>query len=131
MVAPISVCMIGRNEQHQLENCLRSIRPHVAHIAIVDTGSDDNSVEIAKKYADFVETWTGCNGPDGKIQRFDVARNRAFSHATQPWTLWIDGDDEVADVRLPSFGQRNDFSESSFAAFSVVLKTCMRPDISL
>jgi glycosyltransferase involved in cell wall biosynthesis len=88
--------MIVRNEQHQLEKCLQSIRPHVAHIAIVDTGSDDNSVEIAKKYADFVETWTGCNGPDGKIQRFDVARNRAFSHATQPWTLWIDGDDEVA-----------------------------------
>src|SRR5271157_3584443 len=103
MVAPISVCMIVRDEHHQLEKCLQSIRPHVAHIAVVDTGSEDNSVEITKKYADFVEVWTECNDPNtktpenphGLMLRFDLARARAFSHSTQPWTMWIDGDDEV------------------------------------
>jgi len=95
--------MIVRDEHHQLEKCLQSIRPYVAHIAIVDTGSEDNSVEIAKKYADFVEVWTECNDPEtktpenpvGLMLRFDLARNRAFSHSTQPWTMWVDGDDEV------------------------------------
>ncbi len=95
MVAPISVCMIVRDEHHQLERCLQSIRPHVAHIAVVDTGSEDNSVEIAKKYADFVETFTACNDAQGRMLRFDMARNHAFSKSTQPWTMWIDGDDEV------------------------------------
>ncbi len=95
MVAPISVAMIVRNEQHQLENCLKSIRPHVAQIIVVDTGSDDRTIEIAKKYADYVESYTECNDDQNRILRFDLARNRAFSHATQPWVMWIDGDDEV------------------------------------
>jgi glycosyltransferase involved in cell wall biosynthesis len=103
MVAPISVCLIVRDEHGQLENCLKSIRPHVAELIVVDTGSEDNSVEIARKYADFVETYTECNdpatrtpeNPNGLILRFDQARNRAFSHAKQPWVMWIDGDDEM------------------------------------
>ncbi len=96
MVAPVSVCMIVRDEAYQLEKCLLSIRNHVPHIAIVDTGSKDNSVEIARKYADFVEVYTGCNDPEtGFIIDFANARQRAFSHSRQPWTMWIDGDDEV------------------------------------
>jgi len=87
--------MIVRDEHHQLEKCLQSIRPYVKHIAIVDTGSTDNSVSIARRYADVVETFTDCNNSRGIIQRFDIARNRAFSHSTQPWTMWVDGDDEV------------------------------------
>ncbi len=96
MVAPVSVCMIVRDEAYQLEKCLLSIRNHVPHIAIVDTGSKDNSVEIARKYADFVEVYTDCNDPTtGLIVDFANARTRAFSHSRQPWTMWIDGDDEV------------------------------------
>src|SRR5580704_17125320 len=98
MIAPISVCMIVRNESYQLEKCLKSIRPYVAEIIIVDTGSQDNSVEIARKYADKVEIYTKCNLPptsDGLMLRFEEARNYSFSLATQPWVMWIDGDDEV------------------------------------
>ena len=95
--------MIVRDEHYQLEKCLLSLRPFVKQIIVVDTGSEDNSVEIAKKYADFVEVYTDCNDPStktsedpiGKMLRFDMARNRAYSHATQPWVMWVDGDDEV------------------------------------
>src|SRR5271167_2115385 len=95
MVAPISVCMIVRNEHYHLEHCLKSIRPHVEHLVVVDTGSIDDSVSIAQKYADLVEVFTGCNDSEGRMLRFDVARNRSFSHSKLPWTMWIDGDDEV------------------------------------
>lgn len=93
--APISLTMIVKNETSGLERCLRSIREHVEEICIVDTGSTDDTPEIAKRYADKFEVFTDCNGPDGKIASFALARNRALSLANQPWAMWLDGDDEV------------------------------------
>lgn len=95
MTAPVSVCLIVRDEIAQLERCLKSIRPHVAEIVVVDTGSTDGSPEVAKRYADKFEVYTGCNHPNGLIRSFSDARQKSFSLATQPWTMWIDGDDEV------------------------------------
>ena len=95
MVAPISVCMIVRNEAVQLKSCLQSLRPYVREICIVDTGSTDDTPKIAKAFADKFEVFTGCNDAENKMLRFDVARNRSFSLASQPWVLWADGDDEI------------------------------------
>jgi glycosyltransferase involved in cell wall biosynthesis len=97
MAAAISACMIVRNETLQLEACLQSIRPHVQEICIVDTGSTDDTPEIARRYADKFEVFTGCNDEYDRILRFDVARNRSFRLATQPNVLWVDGDDELVD----------------------------------
>jgi 2-polyprenyl-3-methyl-5-hydroxy-6-metoxy-1,4-benzoquinol methylase/glycosyltransferase involved in cell wall biosynthesis len=95
MTAPVSLCLIVKNEEAQLEACLRSIRPHVAEINIVDTGSTDSTPDIARKYADKFEVFTACNDVDGLIENFSMARQRSYEMATQPWTMWIDGDDEV------------------------------------
>lgn len=95
MSAPVSVCMIVKNEVGQIESCLKSIRPHVAEICVVDTGSTDGTLDIVKRYADKYEVYTKCNDDEGRIRSFADARNRSFSLATQPWTMWIDGDDEV------------------------------------
>ena len=57
----LSACMIVKNEEKDLERCLKSVRPHVDELVIVDTGSTDRTVEIAEYYADklrFFE-WTG------------------------------------------------------------------------
>ena len=91
--APISACLIVRNELANIERCLQSIRPYVKEIVVVDTGSDDGTPEIAKKYADIFEVFTACNDENNRINDFSLARQRSFDLATQPWAMWIDGDD--------------------------------------
>lgn len=93
--APVSLCVIVKNEPF-LEKCLQSIRDYVQEIVVVDTGSNDNTPEIAKKYADIFEIYTGCNDPQtGLIEDFAMARQRSFDLATQPWILWCDADDLI------------------------------------
>jgi glycosyltransferase involved in cell wall biosynthesis len=98
--APVSVCLIVKNEEKQLRRCLSALRPHVAEIVVVDTGSSDTTPDIARELADVFETFLDCNGPDGKITSFALARQRSFDLATQPWVMWVDGDDDVAGAEL-------------------------------
>ncbi len=94
MTAPVSVCLIVRDEAATLEACLASIRPHVAEIVIVDTGSVDASPEIARKYADKFEVFLDANDAEsGLIEDFSLARNRSFAIASHDVVMWIDGDD--------------------------------------
>ena len=93
--APISVAIIARNEGPRLERCLQPLRDHVAEIIVVDTGSVDDTMEVARKYADKVVLFTECNNEGGMIEDFSMARNHSFSLATQSWILWVDADDTV------------------------------------
>ena len=70
----ISVCMIVKNEENVLSRCLDSLSGLWDELIIVDTGSTDETKEIAKKYTDKVYdfTWTG---------NFSDARNYSFSKA--------------------------------------------------
>lgn len=104
MIAPVSICMIVKNEGPRLDRCLSIIRPYVAEIIIVDTGSTDNSPEIAKKYADIFEIFTDCNDPEtGFIADFSMARNRSFDLANQPYLMWQDSDDIIKGIEnLPN-----------------------------
>lgn len=104
MRAPISVCLIVRNEP-KIRQCLESIRPFVEEICVVDTGSSDDTPKIARKFADRFEEWYGCNErgtKEGLIEDFSAARNRSFQLATQPWILWLDGDDVIQNGHILS-----------------------------
>lgn len=96
MKAPISLCMIVRNEP-ALEACLKSVRDYVDDLVIIDTGSTDGTTqEVARRYADTFEVYTGCNDPkEDRIRNFSDARQRGFDRARHDWVMWIDGDDEV------------------------------------
>ena len=81
--------MIVRDEEFSLENTLLTARPHVDEMIIVDTGSTDQTLSIAKKYADRVEHFKW-------IDDFSAARNYSLSFATEPWILVLDADEIIA-----------------------------------
>jgi O-antigen biosynthesis protein len=85
----ISVCMIVKDEEKHLENCLSSIRDLADEIIIVDTGSKDKTKEIARKFTDkiFDLKWNG---------NFSEARNFSISNATKDWIFFIDADESIS-----------------------------------
>ncbi|MBS1913519.1 MAG: glycosyltransferase [Bacteroidetes bacterium] len=87
----ISLCMIVKNEEEVLARCLSSVRPLVDEIIIVDTGSTDNTIAIARGFGAVIEHFDW-------IDDFGAARNYSFSKATSPYIIWLDAD----DVILPS-----------------------------
>ncbi len=87
-ISDISVCMIVRNEERFLEQCLRSVQPIAKEIVIVDTGSTDKTLDIAQRFTDkiFRIKWEN---------DFASARNYALSKASCPIILSIDADEEL------------------------------------
>ncbi|MFB5764080.1 glycosyltransferase family 2 protein [Paenibacillus medicaginis] len=85
----ISLCMIVKNEEPYLAQCLSSARSIVDEIIVVDTGSTDRSAAIASDYGAKVihQPWD---------DSFSNARNRGLAEATCEWVLWLDAD-EVLD----------------------------------
>lgn len=82
----LSVCLIVKNEEEYLRNCLESVR-FADEIIVVDTGSTDNTKAIAQEYGTIIDyEWQ---------DDFSAARNYALSRATQDWILSIDADERV------------------------------------
>ena len=90
-MADISLCMIVRNEEAVLARCLDSIRDEVDEIIIVDTGSSDNTKEIAARYTDKIYDFKW-------IDDFAAARNFSFSKATMEFAMWLDADDVLTST---------------------------------
>ncbi|WP_025731635.1 glycosyltransferase [Heyndrickxia ginsengihumi] len=86
----ISLCMIVKNEEDVIERCLKSIYDAVDEINIIDTGSTDNTVNIAQQYTDRVFNFNW-------IEDFAAARNYAFQQATKDFILWLDADDVILE----------------------------------
>ena len=53
-MATVSLCMIVKNEAHVLRRCLDSIKDCVDEMIILDTGSNDETVNIAREYTEHV-----------------------------------------------------------------------------
>src|SRR3989344_3837469 len=84
----ISLCMIARNEELYLEQCLNSVKDLADEIIIVDTGSTDKTKEIAKKF--------GAKVFDFKwVDDFSAARNESLKHAAKDWILVLDADETL------------------------------------
>jgi len=88
MTNEVSLCMIVKNEEGYLPRCLESIIDIVDEIIIVDTGSTDRTVEIAKNYGAKVYYYQWNNN-------FSEARNESLKYATKDWILILDADDEL------------------------------------
>ena len=84
----ISLCMIVKNEEDTLGNCLSSCLDLFDEIIIVDTGSTDNTKKIAKEYTNKIYDFKWCDD-------FSKARNFSFSKATKDYIMWLDADDII------------------------------------
>ena len=84
----LSLCMIAKNEEQFIGDCLASVRELVDEIIVVDTGSTDRTISIAESYGAkvFHLPWQG---------DFATARNESLSHATGDWILVLDADETI------------------------------------
>ncbi|HEV2473005.1 MAG TPA: glycosyltransferase, partial [Chthonomonadales bacterium] len=84
----ISLCMIARNEKRVIAECLKSIMPYVDEAIVVDTGSTDDTMEIARSLGARVYEFEWCDD-------FSAARNESLKYATGDWIFWMDADDTI------------------------------------
>ncbi len=105
----VSLCMIVKDEEAILERCLDSIADLMDEIIIVDTGSSDNTKEIAKKYTSRVFDFNW-------IDDFSAARNFSFSKATMDYIYTADADEVLDEANRERFRK---------------LKECLLPEIEM
>jgi tetratricopeptide (TPR) repeat protein len=84
----LSVCCIARDEEQNLARALASIAGIADEIVVIDTGSKDSTVEIARKFGARVRHFQWCDD-------FSAARNFALDQARSQWILWMDADEEL------------------------------------
>jgi len=96
----LSLCTFVKNEEHCIGNMIKSVINYVNEVILIDTGSTDNTIEVARE---------ACirNGPNGTIQKvplrvyrvgftnFGEIRTLASHLASQEWVLMLDADEEL------------------------------------
>ncbi|MBV6716775.1 glycosyltransferase [Paenibacillus chitinolyticus] len=86
----ISLCMIVKDEERTLDRCLASVKDFIDEMIIIDTGSTDNTIAIAKKHGAQVHSYKWCDD-------FADARNFANQFATSDYILSLDGDEWISE----------------------------------
>lgn len=109
----ISLCMIVRDEEETLPRCINSVKPILSEIVVVDTGSSDGTVTVARSLGAKVlsRQWD---------DDFSAARNLSLRNASQKWILVLDADELVERADLPEIAALCRSSE--FKAFEFVTR---------
>jgi len=111
----VSVCMIVKNEEEFLEDCLMSVRDIANEIILVDTGSDDRTIEIAESFGCkvFHQEWEG---------DFSKHRNYSIEQATSDWIFIIDADERLIEQDIPKLKEclsKTEFDLLSLTVYNV------------
>lgn len=91
----VSVCIIVKNEEKHIEECCKRLQPYGFETVIVDTGSTDHTIDLARKYTDRVYSFRWCDD-------FSAAKNYALQKASHDWILSLDCDEYVEAIDVPS-----------------------------
>lgn len=91
----ISLCMIVRDEEHNIRRCLNSVARFMNEMVIVDTGSQDGTQNICREFGAklFDFEWA---------DDFAAARNYGLERASCDWILWLDADEELQVNDVPA-----------------------------
>lgn len=105
----LSACVITFDEADRLARCLDSVRDIADEIIVIDSGSTDGTVDIARRYTDkvWVTDWPG----------FGLQKQRALDKARMEWVLSIDADealDETSRDALKALMSRPVIDEAAF-----------------
>jgi tetratricopeptide (TPR) repeat protein len=92
----LSLCMIVRDEEDSLGGCLEDAKGLTDEVVIIDTGSSDRTVEIAKEYGARVFDFPWSDD-------FSAARNESIRRAAGDYILWLDADDRLSPEARESF----------------------------
>src|SRR5258706_16159037 len=84
----LSAAIIVRDEAAHLDGCLESLTDLVDDIVVVDTGSSDGSIDVARRHGAVVVS-------DPWHNDFSRARNRSLDLAPSDWILYVDADERV------------------------------------
>lgn len=125
----LSICMIVKNEEKNLDRCLSSLKILVdigmAEIIIVDTGSTDRTLDIAKKYTErvYLFSWGG---------HFSEARNRSIQSAKGEYVLIMDADEKFSKTEINKL--ISEFSSERYKeynTYTLVIKSFTNPENTL
>jgi len=84
----ITLSMIVKNEEKYIKECLESVKGIVDEIVVVDTGSTDDTIKIAKSFGAKIYSYKWIND-------FAAARNFALVKSTGDWILYLDADERL------------------------------------
>lgn len=90
----LSLCMIVKNEEASLPNCLNSVKELVDEIVVLDTGSTDRTPEIAREFGAKVHYFKWCDD-------FSAARNESLKYVQGDWVLILDADEKLTPEIVP------------------------------
>lgn len=111
----LSAVIITKNEQDRIKACLESVK-WADEIVVLDNGSEDKTIEIAKKYTDKVFHYDDLD--------FASIRNKGMEKAEGEWVLYVDSDERVlASLKeeIESLMQNDQFSAYAISRKNVIL----------
>ncbi len=94
----LSFCIIVKNEEAALPQCLASVRDVVDEIVVLDTGSTDGTIAIAHSFNARVHSFDWCND-------FSAARNESLKYVRGDWVLVLDADEVLVPEIVPALRQ--------------------------
>lgn len=118
----VSACIISKNEEGNIKRCLDSLKNAVDEIILIDTGSEDNTIEIAKTYGAKVynHPWN---------QDFSEVRNVSLEKANEDWLLIIDCDEELDSESIPRLKELAR-ADTPFEGFGVIISNLVNGNVA-
>lgn len=113
-MSSLTLSMIVKNEEKYLEGCLESVKGIADEIILVDTGSTDNTIEIARKFGAKVFHFNWIND-------FSAARNFALRKSSGRWILYLDADERLTEESIEE--TKKIISKDEKAAYYCLVKS--------